>query len=384
MPISQPADAWTDADQLFRQDLQWRGADAAYSVPLAGERTLWLFGDTFIGPSRSTAQMVHNTIGIQVGSDPSTASLSTHTGPSGSPFFPTTAGSWLWPMAGVSTPAGVVVFFMRVRSARPDLPTVLDAWRAEGSLMFFDVFGWTAVLIRNPDEPVASWDVVGLDTPPAVDWIMPGAGAFCDGGFLYAYGWRDGHSLRAGRVTRRVRYRGYLRPRRAFLLRWPVAEISKGLTSPEWFDGAGWSGDASAAVPVVDSPATEFTVHRDSAGLVMIEASGWLAGFDGVPLLRRLQLLKRLPRVGRLLSRLGLLRVSISMRRAPAPEGPWSDPVRLHTPRVAGDVLVYAGKGHPQLAGGGLVCTYAQIALKADRTLADDALYYPRFLRARR
>jgi hypothetical protein len=55
--------------------------------------------------------------------------------------------------------------------------------------------------------------------------------------------------------------------------------------------------------------------------------------------------------------------------------------VRCFTPKVARDVHVYAGKGHPQLAGADLVCTYAQIALKCDRTLDDDSLYYPRFVR---
>jgi hypothetical protein len=47
-------------------------------------------------------------------------------------------------------------------------------------------------------------------------------------------------------------------------------------------------------------------------------------------------------------------------------------------------VHVYAGKGHPQLSGDGLVCTYAQIALKCDRTLDDETLYYPRFVRVDR
>lgn len=372
---------WPEADRLFRSDPLWRGADAAYSVPLSGDRTLWLFGDTFLGTSRATARMVHNTIAIQQGSDPSVASLTSHTGPDREPFFTTEPGCWLWPMAGARTGAGIVVFFMQVRSARPDLPTVLDAWRAEGSLTFFEVFGWTAVLIRNPDDPVGAWEVQPLTCPAVADRVMPGAGAVTSGGYLYAYGWRDGHALRPGRVFTRVRYRGYLRPRLAYLARWPEATVERGLEQAEWWAGGHWSPDPAAAVPVVEGPATEFTVHRDGEGFVMVETSPWLTGVDGVPLLRRLQLLKRLPRTSRALVRLGLLTVSLSVRRAPAPQGPWGPPVRVLTPRVAKDVLVYAGKGHPQLSGGGLVCTYAQIALKADRTLADESLYYPRFVR---
>ena len=376
---------WPEADAFFRRDPQWWGADAAYSVPLSGGRSLWLFGDTFVGSSRRAARMVHNTIGIQTGPDVTAAPLVAHTGGTADepePFFPAPSGTWLWPMAGARTAAGVVVFFMRVRSARPDLPTVLEAWRAEGSLHFFDVFDWTAALVANPDDPVSEWRVQMLDTPPAVDRIMPGAGAHEHGDHLYAYGWRDGHALRPGRVRKRPRYRGFWRPRLAYALRWPVARIGAGLHDPEWWCGTGWAADATRAVPVVESPATEFTVHRDGDGFVLTEAAGWLAGVDGVRALRPLQALKRYPRSSQLLTRLGLLKVSVSVRRAPAPEGPWSAPVRVFTPRVASDVLVYAGKAHPQL-GGDLVCTYAQIARTADRTLDDDALYYPRFVRVR-
>ena len=380
---------WPEADRLFRRDPTWRGADAAYSVPLSGGRTLWLFGDTFLGADRRAARIVHNTIGIQERPDPSTARLVTHTGGTAEdpePFFVAEPGTWLWPMAGARTDVGIVVFFMRVRSARPDLPTMLDAWRAEGSLNFFEVFDWTAALIENPDDPVDGWRVTMLETPPAVDRVMPGAGAVADGEHLYAYGWRDGHELRPGRIRRKPRYRGYWRPRRAYLLRWPVSQVPSGLNDPQWWSGSGWATDPAAAAPVIDSPSTEFTVHRDArgSGLVLTEAAGWLRGVDGVRALRVLRVLKRLPSTMRLLTRLRLLTVSLSVRSAPAPEGPWSDPVRVFTPRVAGDVLVYAGKAHPQLGNGDLVCTYAQIALEADRTLDDESLYYPRFVRVTR
>lgn len=386
---SQPGGtAWPAADQLFRRVPGWHGADAAYSVPLSGDRTLWLFGDTFVGDSRRTAQLVHNSIAVQDEPDPSTASLTPHFGGTPDdpqPFFATgESGTWLWPMAGARTPVGVVVFFMRVRSARPDLPTVIDAWRAEGALNFFDVFDWTAVLIENPDDPVGEWRVRGLETPPVVDRVMPGAGVLVDGEHLYAYGWRDGHALRPGIIGRRPRYRGFWRPRLAYLLRWPVEQIPRGLHEPQWWCGGGWDVDPSRAVSVIDSPATEFTVHRDARGFVLTEAAPWLRGVDGVPALRLLRVLKRLPKSSRLLTVLRLLRVSVSVRRSDALEGPWSDPVRVFTPKVARDVHVYAGKGHPQLSGAGeLVCTYAQIALKCDRTLDDSSLYYPRFVRAR-
>lgn len=374
---------WPDADGLFRRDALWRGADAAYSVPLSGGRTLWLFGDTFMGPSRREASFVHNSIAIQDSPDPTSAQLTPHVGGTTehpTPFFGTDPGTWLWPMAGARVPAGIVVFFMRVRSARPDLPTVIDAWRAEGSLRFFEVFDWTAALIRDPDGPVQDWQVDVLPTPAAVNRIIPGAGALSDGDHLYAYGWRDGHELRRGRIRKTPRYRGFRRPRLAYLMRWPVERVPQGLHHPQWWCGDGWDLDPARAAPVVDSPATEFTVHRHRDGsFVLVEASAWLRGVDDLSWLRSLQILKRLPSTSRALTVTGLLKVSLSVRRAAAPWGPWSPPQRVLTPRVARDVLVYAGKAHPQLGGPGLACTYATIARTADRTLDDDTLYHPRF-----
>ena len=53
-PVAVPcfeASAWREADQLFRRDPHWVGADGASSVDLGGGRTLWLFSDTWIDPS---------------------------------------------------------------------------------------------------------------------------------------------------------------------------------------------------------------------------------------------------------------------------------------------------------------------------------------------
>lgn len=377
---------WPEGDRLFRSVPGWRGADAAYSVPLSHGRTLWLFGDTFIGPTRLTARMVHNTVGVQDSPDPAAAGIALHHRGSTAepePFFPAPEGTWFWPMAGARTDVGVVVFLMRVRSARPDLDSVIDAWRSEGSLRFFEVVDWDAVVIRNPDDPVEAWEIRTLDTPPTVNRIMPGAGAVVHEDHLYAYGWRDGHELRPGRFRRRPRYRGHWRPRLAFVVRWPVSDIPSGLTGWQWWTGSGWDEDASLAVPVIDDPATEFTVHHDArlGGFVLAEAAGWIAGIDGSRGLRGLRVLKRLPTPSRVLSFLKIIRVCICVRFAEAPQGPWSDPVRIYTPEARRDDLVYAGKGHLQLHGADLVCTYAQIARSADRTLREESLYYPRFVR---
>ena len=72
--------AFAEAERLFHQDPRWLGGDGALSIPLSNERILWLFGDSFISTSnehvRTEARLVRNTIAIQKGKDPCTASVS--------------------------------------------------------------------------------------------------------------------------------------------------------------------------------------------------------------------------------------------------------------------------------------------------------------------
>jgi len=92
---------WASADALFHQEPRWLGADAAYSIDLGGDRSLWLFGDTFVATStafvRPASKMVHNTVAVQTGRDPLTAKIAFRwrTGEDGAPasFFAGTARS---------------------------------------------------------------------------------------------------------------------------------------------------------------------------------------------------------------------------------------------------------------------------------------------------
>lgn len=48
---------------------------------------------------------------------------------------------------------------------------------------------------------------------------------------------------------------------------------------------------------------------------------------------------------------------------------------------AASGVLVYAGKGHPELQGAQLVTTYASNSTSFATLVTDTSLYYPRFVR---
>lgn len=317
--------AWPQADALFRSDARWLGSDDAYSVPIGPARTLWLFGDTFIGdgddPDRANAAFIRNSIAIAGGDDPASSAIRFVWGEAGgapASFFEVPAPDWLWPLHGVRLGDRLVLFFMLVRPTAPGRTGGIEDWREQGMFSFFDAYGWTAVEVSNPDDEPERWRwsfVAPLQAAP----IVVGAAALLEDDELYLYGWDHARRIHVARA--------------------------RDLSSLAWWDGEGWGGEP---VPVVEDGHTEFTVHRAGERLVMTSI------VDG----------------------------ALSLRFSARPEGPWSAPAPAFTPEEAGraDAFVYAGKAHPQLAGADIVATYASIG-PVDITLKDDSLYRPRFAR---
>lgn len=336
------ASGWPSADRLFRSDSRWRGGDDAYSVPLPDGRILWLFGDTFIAPTgrerRADCAFIHNSVAIQGGLDPSTASIDFAWGDAGgapTAMFTMEDDTYLWPLDATIVDGRLLAFFMQVRSTRPDLVSRFGAWEAEGSLGFFDVVGWQARMVDNPTEAPQRWTCRDVRRPAADAGAVLGTALLQGDGHLYAYSHRaDG----------------------GVICRWPLGVAAAGdLTQPLWWDGRGWAADADAATVAVPAAPTEFTVHRGANGtFVLTETAGTFA-----------------------------TAARLRLRWADRPEGPWSDPVDVFQPdeHTRPDVLLYAGKSHPQLAGSALITTYASNGLTCDLTLRDDTIYYPRFVR---
>lgn len=88
----------------------WLGADGGYSVDLGAGKSLWIFGDTFVGPSSATTRtqatgFVHNTIAISTCSGQACTFQYFGGGLNGSasgPMFsvPGSSSDWFWPMDG--------------------------------------------------------------------------------------------------------------------------------------------------------------------------------------------------------------------------------------------------------------------------------------------
>lgn len=179
-------------------------------------------------------------------------------------------------------------------------------------------FDWSGDDILN----IENW----RDAPP--DWRVASrspvpfhAGIAClvHDGYLYAYGLQDGAVV---------------------LMRFG--------SSFEYWDGEGWA--QTAPRPLFQGGASEMSVFPYRDGFLAVYTEGGLG-----------------PRV--------------VARTAPAPEGPWSDPVELYRVPDGDGLLVYAGKAHETLSTPDrLVISYCRNlgALEAHRDRPD--VYFPRFV----
>lgn len=322
---------WSAGDEVFHREPRWLGGDGAYAIELGDERTLWLFGDSFIATSaarvRTEATLVRNSVAVTTGLDLATASarFAWTDGAPPSAYFPADGERWLWPGGGARLPDGSVVVFLS------------EVVAADGGLGFAAA-GWRAVRIADPSGPPDGWRVDAVATAPAAIGAraIVGACVALDGEHLVAMAIDDGS------------HDGYV-------VRWPLTDAAAGdLRRPAWWTGQAWEVGGAPRAILTDA-ATECSLHRDPS------TGQWL----------------------HVTSR-GFGATTIALRTAPRPEGPWSAPTDVFAPpeSMVDDAFVYAGKAHPHLRGptGGLVVTYADNSF----TFADlfdparaDTLYWP-------
>jgi hypothetical protein len=329
------ATSWPEADSLFRKDPFWVGSDDAYSVDLGHGRIAWLFADTLIDSSarheRHGAAFIRNSVAIQKGYDPASASIKFYWGrKDGRPasFFPETEAEWYWPGGGTLIRGHLILFLMRVRAVTGGLG--------------FEVFGSAAVLVDNPDADPPEWRSRVCHIPENARHVVPGSGSsFAEGRNLYAFG-----SVEP--ATHDI-----------YVNRWPLSSALRGrFEDPEWWAGqSAWTAQSRPQPPArvsFSDGATEFTVHFSKRFHRYLEFQ--TVGFG--------------PAI-------------VAMRSAIRLTGPWSAPRAIFTPpeRNRPRVMIYAAKAHPELAGADLVLTYATNSFELADVIRDQTLYYPRFVR---
>ena len=330
------ARAWPEADALFLNHSHWIGADGAFSVDLGNERTLWLFGDSWINPegegTRDGAWLVRNTVGIQHGSDPSRASIEFFWGDedgSGA-FLDAAEGHWYWPGHGIRLGDRLLLFLNRIAAA-PD----------DG--LGFDSVGWGAVFLENVDDDPSTWRIANQHTGIDHQGIQLGfGGVLGHEGYLYAFGTPDedkSHPVHAAR--------------------WDIERVLDGdLPDPEWWTGpeTGWTSNVSehASQAIFDQGQSELTIHYDEV----------LGKFIAV-------------------QTVGFGPAYVAMRSAESLTGPWTSPQQIYMPPEYDrqNAMIYAGKAHPRLRGAETVLTYTTNSFEFAEHFSDPSIYYPRFVR---
>lgn len=327
-------------EALFQPVSGWTGGDGAYSAALGGDRFLWLFGDTFVGEVRDgrrvNARLVSNSIGIQTGREPQTASIAFvyQALPDGrpAPFVQPEDGlGWVWPYHAVRTPEGLYLFLLQLeRTGHPP------------SFGFRRVSNWLGH-ISNPDEPPDRWVISQRKIPWGNEQRQFGSSVLTEGGYCYIYGTLD------------ERVKG-LGGEHMILARAPADRIGD-FDAWRFFSDGEWIAEVDRASRICENVASEFSVSFQPAlnRYVLVYSENGLSA-------------------------------NILIRLSPTPHGPWSRPTRVYRcPEARRDprIFCYAAKGHPEIAliPEELIITYVTNSTDFELIQSDATLYRPRFLR---
>ncbi len=342
----------------FPYESGWLGADAAYSIPLGSGKSLWLFGDTFVGAraARTRAQrtgMPRNSIGISQ-CDNQHCTMHYYWNrmyqPHPRAFFDFAGADWFWPLDGFI--------------AQGSLHVVLEEMHAVGTGAFG--FGNSAVIlatIPNFHEPPTRWKI-NYQKILSGDLAVPGVSVVAGQSNVDPYPKDPNGAAWVYFFTlRKMGKRSVIA-----LTRLPVANLSRAAqgagswqylsASDRWLPWTSPGVLPADAKTVLNYGYTEFTVryHPDQARWVAVAPSTILT--EG--------------------------RAVYSM--APALDGPWSAPQTLlqypemkkGNPDETPNVFCYAAKEHPEFeTSGSLVFTYACNSMVEEEIFKNMDLYHP-------
>jgi hypothetical protein len=345
LPVAKPNGPQKDpALPEFNYTHGWLGADDAYSVPLAPGKSLWLFGDTFVGDEstllRSQAKtMVRNSVGISLCDRQSKCTmryfwLQKNT-PKPRSFFDTgTDALWYWPLDGFLEGKTLYVALLAVRNksgAKPD-----DAFG-------FEIAGTKLATITNPQASPDRWHVAIRDLTDAHLWT--GVSILKVDNYLI---WYTQVSEGEGR--------GYMTA-----MRIPPDKMAAPSSAWEYLrtDGQWASGlPREDAMHLIDQPISEMSVRFHPS------IHKWLALSTGpeFPPARAVA------------------------RSADSPLGPWSSAQTIYefpemktsTSGYDKDTFCYAVKEHIEFDDTKLALTYACNSMMLSKTVANMDIYRPR------
>jgi hypothetical protein len=282
----------------------WDGADGAEPVDLGDGRRLWLWGDTYSGPTTATNIIVHsfarNSVALQQGNCFEFRLGGVRTGVTDY-FARPGAREWYWPTAGIADPAHNVVYV-----------SAMHAIVAPGA----DGFHWR---ILNNDFLTLDYHALSLlsATPmPNGAGLLWGTDLMQAGGYDYLYANAAGARQYVARAL----------PQHLLDGRW------------QFWTGTGWNNDAASIRPMT----FKLFDRSDDVGpypaiMVYPYGTGFLASSK----------------------RCDLICDDLSAWYAPTPAGPWyavnTNTGRIATTEVATGLVAYSGHLLPAATPSGFI-----------------------------
>jgi hypothetical protein len=318
--LAEPA---TFFNKLFtRENGGWTGGDGTLSIGLPDGRSVWLFGDSFLGTvapdgTRSEeAPFIRNCLVVQDGSSLETRFRIYNGKPSA--FFPAQGSAgWYWPGDGTVEGSHLKIFLHRFQQVTPGL----WGWQ------------WTGTALATLSLPGLELESIhGVESGNS---ILYGVSVLETPDFTYLFGVED---------LRHLKY--------AHVARVPAGRLEGPWT---YFSGSGWSETPGASVRLLKGVSTQYAV-------VPIDKAFLLVTMDG-----------RTP-----------FSNEIAVYRSALPSGPWRGPLIIYrVPGTGRHIYAYNPFAHPQFTENGrLLISYNRNDVDDPTALYRDAsIYRPRFIR---
>ncbi|GAC1700467.1 MAG: hypothetical protein NVS9B4_01900 [Candidatus Acidiferrum sp.] len=323
----------------------WLGGDAAFSIPLPDGRSLWLFGDSFVGranqANRPGSKMVRNAIALST-CDPKTGWdihyywQDRHKKAPASFFDLRTGDFWYWPGDGIFYRDSVYVVLWKMKP------------KPEEKIFSFKTAGAVLAKISNISAAPDDWQVTYLPLLDIPNLVLSTSAVVQDG-YVYLFTlWEDDAH---GRPT--------------LLARLPLTGLAEPAPHLQYLDQNNqWKPgfDPEKAFVVMDKGASELSVRYH------LESKIWVA-ISGEPL---------------------FISNKIVARTARNLTGPWSAMQPVYeikelvpsTPGWDKDTFCYAEKEHIEFAqGANLFITYVCNSYQFSKLVSNMSLYRPQPVR---
>jgi hypothetical protein len=301
----------------------WTGGDGTLSIGLPDGRSLWLFGDTFLGQVRpdgsrpADSPLIRNCLVVQDREELITLHGGTARHPSA--FLASqNPACWYWPGDGTVVGDRLHVFYHRFRQVTPGM----WGWAWDGTAI---------ATLQLPDL-----NLVGVLPRDDGNGVVYGSALLEWDCWVYIYGTLPQGSIKHLHLARA--------PRLNLEGAW------------QFWTGRQWSSNAQESRSVLAGVSSQFGVLPLSSGFGLVTMD------DRTPFSNRLVLY-----------------------RAERPSGPWQGPVDIYrAPEADGAVAAYNPFVHIQFghADGYLISYNVNEVRDPDRLYADAGLYRPRFIRA--